>query len=236
MPTNKPTLGSLPAPAWHRPWFRYVDTVDGAGGTPKGDDLGFPKDTPVESMTADEKAAYWHNQTKVQQKAREAAEKASQGYAKFGTVEDLQKAADDAEAARVAALDDNQKAVEAARAAGKAEAAAEHANKHLGSAVTGMLIALTKSATESFDDATARVAGAIEFADLNKFIGDNGDLDAAKVQTFAKSIGSTDSGGTGQGSFPLYESMQRQSLPAPGSSGSVDQYEQKTYDRLTSKK
>lgn len=28
------TLGSLPAPAWHRPWLRYADPVDGAGGTP----------------------------------------------------------------------------------------------------------------------------------------------------------------------------------------------------------
>lgn len=24
------TLGSLPAPSWHRPWLRYADTVDGA--------------------------------------------------------------------------------------------------------------------------------------------------------------------------------------------------------------
>jgi len=34
MPTVK-TLGPLPAPAWHRPWFRYFAPVDGAeSGTP----------------------------------------------------------------------------------------------------------------------------------------------------------------------------------------------------------
>lgn len=254
MPVIKPAvapirvLGPQFAPYWHRPQFRYLDPVPGAeAGTPPApgapvptpppatDDLGFPKDTPVDQMTPDQKAAYWHNQSKVQQKAREEAEKSANAYKKFGSVDELQSAADAAEAARVAALDDNQKAIEAAKAAAKAEAIAEHGSKHLGTAVKGMLIALTKGASETFEAATSRVEGAIEFADLTKFVGENGELDAAKVQTFATSIGSTDSGGTPPESFQLFDAMQRQNVPAPGSTGSVEAMEKATYDRLTSK-
>lgn len=242
MSTITRTLGTLPAPAWYRPWLRFIDPVDGPqGGDPKPNDdddknLGFPKDTPIDQMTPEQQAAYWKNQSKTQQKAREDAEREAGAYKKFGSVDELQSAADAAEQARLAALDDNQKALEAARAEGKAEGAKEHGGKHLAAAVKGMLIAHTKGAHESFEDALKRVSGAIEFADLTKFIGDDGDLDAAKVQTFAKSIGSTDSDGNGSGGgFPLFDAMQRQGLPTPGGTGSVAAIEQQAYDRLTSK-
>ena len=113
----------------------------------------------------------------------------------------------------------------------------EGAGKHLAAAITGMLIAHVKGAQESFEDASKRVSGAIEFADLNKFVGDDGALDAAKVQTFAQSIGSTDGGGSGaQGGYDLLGSMQRQVAPAPGATGSVAQMEQAIYDRLNPNK
>lgn len=234
-------LGPQFAPAWHRPWLRYVDPVPGAENgnqtpAPKDEDLGFPKDTPVDQMTPEQQAAYWKHQSKTQQKAREDAEKAKKAYEKFGTVEDLQTAADAAEQARVAALDDNQKAIEVARAEGKSEGEKEAGGKHLAAAIKGMLIAHTKGAQESFEDASKRVSGAIEFADLTKFVGDDGELDAAKVQTFAMSIGSADSDGNQSGSFPLFDSMQRQTLPPPGSTGSVTAMEQQIYDRLNPKK
>src|SRR5690606_16722327 len=108
--------------------------------------------------------------------------------------------------------DEQQRAIEQARTEGKAEGAREAGTAYLADAVKGMLIAHTKGATETFEQASERISGAIEFADLTKFIGENGVLDAEKVQTFASSIGSTDSGGTGAQSFPLFESMQRQSL------------------------
>lgn len=239
MSTITRTLGALPAPSWHRLWFRYIDPVDGAqAGAPKDEDLGFPKDTPVEQMEPEQKAAYWKHQSKVQQKKFEDAERAKNAYEKFGTVEDLQGAADAAEQARLDALGDNEKAIEVARAAGKAEGAQEATQgsaKLLGAAIKGMLIAHTKGAQESFEDASKRVSGAIEFADLTKFVGDNGDLDAEKVQTFAKSIGSTDSDGSTSGGFPLFDAMQRQGLPTPGSTGSVAAMEQQVYDRLKSK-
>lgn len=232
-------LGPQFAPYWHRPHFRYFAPVEGAEGKPNEDpkpdesNLGFPKDTPVEQMKPEEQAAYWKNQSKTQQRAREEAERAKTAYSKFGTVEELQSAADAADAARIAALDDNQRAIEAAKTAAKAEAAAEFGNKHLGTAVKGLLIALTKGASETFEAATSRVEGAIEFADLTKFVGEDGELDAAKVQTFATSIGSKDSGGTGSEGFPLFEAMQRQSTPAPGGTGSVAAIEAAAYKQMT---
>lgn len=241
MSTIHRTLGALTAPAWHRPWFRYVDPVDGAGaGTPKpgddGGDLGFPKDTPTDQMTPEQKAAYWHHQSKVQQKKFEDADKKLGAYSKFGTVDELQAAADAAEQARRDGLDDNQRALEQARADAKAEGAREAGAKLLSAALTGMLIAHTKGAQESFEDASKRVAGAIEFADLTKFVGADGELDAEKVQTFAKSIGSADSDSTPAPSgLTLAAVMQGQTLPPSGSTGSVAQMEQAAYDRLKSK-
>ena len=239
-------LGPQFAPAWHRPQFRYIDPVPGAeSGTNDGTnagaanndggDLGFPKDTPLDQMTPEQEAAYWKHQSKVQQKKFEAEEAKNKAAAKAAA-----DAADAAtEQARLAALDENQRAIETSRsegfAAGKADGLLEGSSKHLDAAVKGMLIALTKGASEPFEDASDRVSGAIEFADMTKFIGDDGELDAAKVQTFAKSIGSADSGGTAPGGFPLFDAMQRQTTPAPGATGSVAVMEQQVYDRIKPK-
>lgn len=245
-PTPIRVLGPQFAPYWHRPQFRYIDPVPGAEAAtppapgaptptppPADEDLGFPKNTPVEQMTPEQEAAYWKNQSKVQQKAREDAEKAAKAYEKFGTPEALQSAHDAAEQNRQAALSEADRMLEQAKAASKAEGISEGTSKVLGSAVKGWLVALTKGANETLEAATSRVEGAIEFADLTKFVGENGELDAAKVQTFATSIGSKDSGGTSPESFPLYEAMQRQSTPAPGGTGSVAAIEAAAYKQMT---
>lgn len=245
MSANTPirVLGPQFAPSWHRPHFRYLDPVPGAeAGTPPApgapkppadEDLGFPKETPVDQMTPEQASAYWKHQSKVQQKAREDAEKAANAYKQFGTVEDLQNAANAAEQARQAALSEADRTLEQQKTAAKAEGFAEGTGKVLGSAVKGWLIALTKGASETIEDATSRVEGAIEFADLTKFIGDNGELDAAKVQTFAKSLGSTDSDGNPPERFQLFDAMQRQSTPAPGATGSVAAIEAAAYKQMT---
>lgn len=238
-------LGPQFAPYWHRPHFRYLEPVPGAeAGTPPApgaptppaeEDLGFPKDTPVDDMTPDQKAAYWKNQSKVQQRIAEDEKKKTKAYEKFGTPEALQSAADAVEQARLAALGDNERAIEEAKRTEYARGIAQGSSAHLATAVTALLIAHTKGASETFEAATSRVEAAIAFADLTKFVGENGALDAAKVQTFATSIGSADSGGAGSGSFQLHEAMQRQSTPAPGSTGSVAAMEQAAYDRLNPK-
>ena len=222
------------------PFIRFVVEPGQDGGGDGGEgDLGFPKDTPTDQMTDAQKAAYWHNQSKVQQKAREEKERALSAYQRFGSVEELeaqaQAAADAAEAARVAALSEAEKAAEAARAEGRAAGEAAGAGRHLQSAVTGMLIAHTKGANESFEDATKRVAGAIQFADLTKFVGEDGNLDAEKVQTFAQSIGSAGGVSNENGGPGLLEVLSRQSTPTPGSPGSVAAMESAFYDRLKAK-
>ena len=236
-------LGPQFAPYWHRPQFRYFAPVDGGEGANNdthndGADLGFPKETPVEQMTPDQQAAYWKNQSKVQQSARETAERAKKAYEVFGTPEELQAARDAEEKARLDALGDNERAIEEAKAAGRAEGIAQSATKHLVSGVTGMLLALTKNADESFEDATARVNSMIGFADLTKFLGEDGELDAAKVQTFAQSIGSADSNGTQSGAAwgqRFHSDHAGRIPPAPGATGSVASMEQAAYDAMKPK-
>ncbi|RUQ06998.1 hypothetical protein D8M34_05880 [Microbacterium sp. HSID17254] len=251
MLTHQPIriLGPQFAPAWHRPWFRYIDPVPGAeAGTqtppapgapaPKEENLGFPKDTPLDQMKPEEREAYWKNQSKVQQRIAEAEKRRASAYEQFGTVEELQNAANAAEQARQAALSDADRELEQAKTSAKAEGFAEGTSKVLGSAVKGWLIALTKGANETVEAATSRVEGAIEFADLTKFIGDNGELDAAKVQTFSQSLGSADSNGTqseaawGQ---RFHSDHAGRIPPAPGATGSVASMEQAAYDAMKPK-
>ncbi|WP_295105068.1 hypothetical protein [uncultured Microbacterium sp.] len=251
MLTHQPirVLGPQFAPAWHRPQFRYIEPVPGAeAGTqtpptpgppaPKDEDLGFPKDTPLDQMKPEEREAYWKNQSKVQQRIAEDEKKKTRAYEQFGSVQDLQNAATAAEQARQAALSDADRTLEQAKSAAKAEGFAEGTSKVLGSAVKGWLIALTKGANEAIDAATSRVEGAIEFTDLTKFIGDNGELDAAKVQTFAQSLGSADSNGSQSGAAwgQRFTSDHAGRIPpAPGSTGSVASMEQAAYDAMKPK-
>ncbi|MGF3056154.1 hypothetical protein [Microbacterium sp. YY-01] len=222
----------------HYPMLRFIETPADSGGGDGGgnEDLGFPKDTPTSEMTDEQKAAYWHNQSKVQQKAREAAERQVSAYQKFGSVEDLQSAADAAEQARLAALDDNERALETARQEARAEAEREANSRHLAAAVSGMLIARTISEGETFEDAQARIAGAIQFADLSKFVGDNGELDAEKIQTFAQSIGSAGSNNSPQNPNAAWGQVYNQIhdgriQPQQGATGSVASYEQAAYEK-----
>ncbi len=202
---------------------------------------GFPRGVKREDLPVEQQLTSLRYEARKWQYLRENEKRAVAAYSKFGSVEDLQTAADAAETARLASLDDNEKAVEAAKAATRAEVLAETGTLHLDTAVKAMLIALTKGAEETFDDAQARVAGAIEFADITKFVGDNGTLDAAKVQTFAKSIGSA---GNGDVSNPTnaawgaqYDRDHAGRLPpAPGATGSVAVMKQAALDRMKNNK
>lgn len=46
--TTPRILGALPAPAWHRPWLRYIDPVDGAEVTPPPAEPTDPPAAPAE--------------------------------------------------------------------------------------------------------------------------------------------------------------------------------------------
>lgn len=59
------------------PWFMFVtDDETGGGGddTPpalKADDKGFPADTPLSEMTAEQQAAYYKHQNRKAEKQRD---------------------------------------------------------------------------------------------------------------------------------------------------------------------
>lgn len=202
---------------------------------------GFPRGVKREDLPVEQQLTSLRYEARKWQYLRDKDKSAVAAYSKFGSVDDLQSAADAAETARLASLDETGRAIEAAKAEGKAEAIAENGTKHLDTAVAGMLIALTKGAEETFDAAQARVAGAIEFADITKFVGENGTLDAAKVQTFAKSIGSA---GNGDVSTPTNAAWGAQYdrdhagriPPAAGATGSVKAMQQAALDQMKNNK
>ncbi|MGB4136412.1 MAG: hypothetical protein WA971_07605 [Microbacterium sp.] len=87
MPYSR-TLGPLSPPAWHRPWFRYVDAVPGAeaapvGGTPPAPDPAPSAQTPPADPASDDttdwkakyEAAIGHSR-QWEQRAKENKEKA----------------------------------------------------------------------------------------------------------------------------------------------------------------
>lgn len=160
--------------------------VDG-GGESTPPELGFPADTPLTEMTVEQQAAYWRNEAKKQQRRAD-------GYSKLGDPETvaqkLQEADAAAETARKANLTEHEQAVEAARAEGRTEGEKSGNEKLLSAAVTSAVIAHVKGAGESYEDASKRVSDALAFVDVAKFRDENGDLDAAKVQTFSMTLGS----------------------------------------------
>ncbi|WP_219085643.1 hypothetical protein [Microbacterium resistens] len=52
MTKKTPILGALPAPAWHRPWLRYADAVDGAEGATPTDPAVEAAPEPTDPPTA----------------------------------------------------------------------------------------------------------------------------------------------------------------------------------------
>ena len=220
LPGDSPTGGDTP-PAGDNP-------ADGAQdgeqpNTPPADDPGFPANTPVAEMTAEQRAAYWRAESKKHQKIADS-------YTKTGvSAEDVRAFADKREQDRQAAMSDADRAAEAARAAGRAEAE----TSHLTSAVEAQVAAMTMRPGEDFAAATARVKGALEFVDVRRFVDENGVLDANKIQTFAGSLGTSAPAEAPQpGGDPLTRVLMGHQPPAP-SSGSVDAYEAAAYKRLT---
>lgn len=242
MSCTTPKLGAQFAPTFHRPFLRYLDGDAGAaGGTPpapappapteKSDadflaEFGFPQKTAVADMTVEQREKYWHNQSKTQQKDADAFKKLGK------TPAEIQQILADAEAARVAALSETEQKIEAA----KREGAATASLKFLAPAIEGQVVALTRGANETLDDATKRVKGALKFIDETKFLDGNGDLDAAEIQTFAQSLVPTAGNGSTSGGDPLLNALQRQQPTPPGSGGSVKAMEDAAYAAMSARK
>lgn len=112
MPYSPRILGPQFAPAWHRPWFRYIEPVPGAeAGLPAPAAPpaapAAPAETPAQADPAEPPAepTDWKVEArKWEQRAKENREKAEQfdkaETAKLSEIEREKKRADDAEAAK----------------------------------------------------------------------------------------------------------------------------------------
>lgn len=135
------TLGPQFAPAFHRPFLRYVEGEPGGGdGGQQSKEPAFPADTPVKEMTPEQQAAYW------QDKARKHEDRVK----KYGDVTpeklaELQKERDEL---RTKGLTADEKAVEAAKEAGRTEIRQELAKERIRNA-------LEKALTGRVPDASA---------------------------------------------------------------------------------
>lgn len=159
MPTRiLPTLGAHFPPAYHRPFLRYIEGDQGGGG-----DLGFPANTPVKDMTAEQQAAYnLHQSRRWENRAKS-----------FGdwTPEKIQALQDENQTLKTSHQTDADKAVDAAREEGRNEIRAELNRER---ATT----ALEKALAGRVPD-----AGALLGLDVTKFITE-GKVDTAAVKAW----------------------------------------------------
>lgn len=193
----------------HRPRLRFLTdpiTPEGTPGAvttpPVVVDLGFPADTAIADMTDKEQAAYWKHHSR----RHEATVNSQSDYAE-------QKA----KAARLDALEaekltDQEKAVAAARKEGETSGV----NRYLADAVSGRLEALTgKTADE--------LAVVLELVDVTKFTTADGTLDAAKLTSFAATLGTKAAADPDvPPSNPAKDALDRQrSSSTPATGGSI---------------
>ncbi|ALJ22049.1 hypothetical protein [Microbacterium sp. No. 7] len=197
---------------------------------------GFPRGTKKDDMEPAEREAYWRYEAKKQQHRADTVARENGEWAKLGSRDDVAATLAQQEQARRSNLDDAQKAIEDARTEGKQAGQAEARTKYLTPAIEGQIVGLTRASGETPNDAVERVRGALKFVDVTKFLDDKGDLDAEAIQTFAQSIAPVGGNDSDQGGDPLYQSLGREQMPAPGSAGSVGQYRKQAYERRTANK
>jgi len=176
---------------------------------------GFPQNTKVEDMQPLEQAAYWRNQSKVQQKRVEGIDLAK-----------LQKDSEDLEKLRKDSLDEQQRAVEEAREEARREGENIGAERYLKDAVKGRFQALTGKTDEEVDTA-------FEHVDPKSFTDDKGAIDAAKLKTFAEVFGPK---GSTQQPDPVAAALARQRAAGGGAPTSIAEKRKETRESLTKTK
>lgn len=190
------------------------DSGDDSGADGGSDDLGFPRDTPVSEMTAEQKAAYdAHKREQVRKAKREWKDATGDRTA-------AQVKADLAELAklRTEKMTDGERAVETAKAEGRREAS----------------LAL---APQMFDVALSHVdadrrAVLIDSIDLSKVIKEDGTIDTAKVTTLASTLAPT---GKDQGGGNQYDlgGGRRNSTTSSGVSAGAEMYQSSRKQKTT---
>lgn len=189
------------------------DGVSGGEGN-EDTDLGFPKNTPVAEMTADQKAAYFEHKASKEEARRKGLSKVVGGK----TAEQLAADLKELEELRTGRLSDNEKAIK--EAADKARA--EERGK-----VGGKLVTAEFRAALAHVD-TDRRSSLIEALNLDipdvarKYLNDDGDVDADKVKKHADSIAPPDTGNQQQRRRDFGAGQRRQGEPTRGANGKAE--------------
>lgn len=138
--------------------------------------LGFPENTPVAEMSADEKAAYWREQSKKQERIARDVQS------------ELKSVKDALEAQRQAQLSEDERKIEDAKNAARAEGESEATARFLSQIVTHEL----RHRGLSAETATATV----EVLDLSKLTNEDGSLNTDRLDALAATSGSRGGGGS----------------------------------------
>ena len=211
-------------------WIRFVEGEN--ENPPRQEDNGFPAATPVNEMTPEQQAAYWRHEAKKQQKRAEKFEGIGDPDKIRADIAAAEKAAEDA---RLAAMSESEKALEAARKEAREAGIAEGSGKWLKDAVQSHVALLSQAPGETPEETKARVNGVLQYIDPTQFVGSDGALDAEKLTSFANSLGSGVPAPKNEGD-PLIGLLQRQNQPPQGAGGSVSALEQQAYERMTGAK
>lgn len=155
--------------------------------TPSPSPLGFPENTPVAEMTADEKAAYdRHQREQNRQRAREW-----RSVTGDRTPEQLRQDLEDLEAYRQAEKTPAQQAIDEAERRGREAAITESTTKAAKAILRATL--QTQGIEDSDDD--EELTDLVESIDVTRFIVD-GDIDTDKLSRFAKRFNKADTAET----------------------------------------
>jgi hypothetical protein len=136
------------------------------GDPPKDPETGFPKDTPVAEMTAEQQAAYY----KTQSRKHEARAK------KYADYDEVKARADQYDKLAAASKTEQELAVEAAKAAARKEALAE-ANRKAAPRLVG-----AEFRAQAAGRLTAeQIAELTEDLDMARYLDDDGEVDTERV-------------------------------------------------------
>lgn len=180
-------------------------------------DNGFPKDTKVEDMEMPQQVAYWHAQSKKQQKLAEGK----------ADPDELQAAKDELEKLKKDKLTDSEKAIADARDEARREGENIGSERYLREAVTARFQLLTGKTDEE-------VVTTFDVVDPKKFLDDKGEILADKLAAFAKTFGTKDDDTQQrqQHHDPVREALDRQRGGGGGKAGSVDQIRKDRLEKL----
>ena len=178
---------------------------------PKPDDRGFPSDTPVKDMTAEQQAAYYKHQSTRHEERNKELLRITGG--KYGDA--LKAELDALESLRDKDRTDTERATEQARQEGRTTARTELSASAARAAFEFAL---------GHDPETNDQSALIDTLDLSKVLSDDGTVDTAKVRAVVKQIAPADKG-TGKQKDPDYGGGRRHSEAGTGVSSGRDLFE-----------